>query len=48
MKLTHWAAVSVATLAVGTAVPAFAKVENNKGSTKSAEIPMCSRFRCGQ
>ncbi len=43
MKLTHWAALSVATLALGTAAPAFAKVENNKGSTKTAEIPVCGR-----
>ena len=44
MKLAHWLALLVAALALGTTAPALAsKVENTKGSTKTAEIPTCGR-----
>lgn len=44
MKLSKWVALSAA-LAVAFTLPATAarKIENNKGSTKTAEIPTCGR-----
>jgi curli biogenesis system outer membrane secretion channel CsgG len=41
MKVSRLFAACAAVLALGTSVAASAKVENEKGSTKSAEIPMC-------
>jgi len=41
MKVSRLFAACAAVVALGTSVAAAAKVENEKGSTKSAEIPMC-------
>jgi curli biogenesis system outer membrane secretion channel CsgG len=43
MKVSRLFAACAAVLALGTSVAASAKVENEKGSTKSAEIPMCGK-----
>ena len=43
MKLTRLAAACAAVLALGLSAAASAKVENNKGSTKNADIPTCGR-----
>jgi curli biogenesis system outer membrane secretion channel CsgG len=43
MKLTRLAAATTAVLALGLSAAASAKVENNKGSTKNADIPTCGR-----
>ena len=43
MKLSRLLAACAAAAALSTSVAALAKVENIKGSTKTAEIPTCGR-----